>query len=108
MRLNIIKSKNATNYFVIKDYTTSEGKRTTAVFEKLGNQEQVELRFGSNDTINKIKEYIKSLKEKPIPIYKDPNKKIPINTIGKFNVGYLFLKDIYYSLHLDKMCNEIK
>lgn len=108
MRLHKVKSKNSTNYFIIKDYTTSEGKRTTTVFEKLGNQEQVEMRFGPIDTENNIKEYIKNLKEKPIPIYKDPNKRIEKNVRGKFNVGYLFLKDIYYSLNLKKMCNEIE
>lgn len=115
MRLNISKSKNAINYFIIKDYKTFDGKRTTNVYEKLGNQEQVEKRFGKENTIVEIKKYINSLneilsqgKELPVHLIKDPNKKIEKNMRRKFNVGYLFLKDIYYSLNLDKMCKEIK
>lgn len=115
MRLRIIKSKNSTQYAIIKDYTTSSGKRTTSIYENLGNQEKVELRFGKENTFIEIKKYINSLnedlkqgKELPINIIKDPNKKIEKNIRRKFNVGYLFLKDIYYSLNLDKMCKEIQ
>lgn len=108
MRIKVTKSKNKVHYSIIKDYTTSDGKRTTKVFENLGNQQQIEERFGFQNTLDKIKEYISSLDEKPLPLYKDPNKKIEKNVRRKFNVGYLFLKSIYYSLNLDKMCNEIK
>jgi len=115
MRLRIIKSKNSTQYAIIKDYTTSSGKRTTSIYENLGNQEKVELRFGKANTIIEIKKYINSLnedlkqgKELPVNLIKDPNKKIEKNIRRKFNVGYLFLKDIYYSLNLDKMCGEIQ
>ncbi len=62
MRLKTSKSKNATLYYVIKDYTNVNGKRSTKIFEKLGNQDQVKERFGKNDTINKIKEYLQILK----------------------------------------------
>ena len=45
MRLKISKSKNATLYYIIKDYTNINGKRSTIIFDKLGNQKQVEERF---------------------------------------------------------------
>ena len=61
MRLNIRKTNNYTYYSIIKDYTNIDGKRTTKIFEKLGNQHQVEERFGKIDTINEIKKYINSL-----------------------------------------------
>ncbi|MCI8330503.1 MAG: IS1634 family transposase [Bacilli bacterium] len=115
MRLRIIKSKNSTQYAIIKDYTTSSGKRTTSIYENLGNQEKVELRFGKDNTIIEITKYINSLNEDLkqgkavlVNLIKNPNKKIEKNIIRKFNVGYLFLKDIYYSLNLDKMCKEIQ
>lgn len=114
MRLRIIKSKNSIQYAIIKDYTTSSGKRTTTVYENLGNQEKAELRFGKENTIEEIKKYINSLNEElklghelPVNIIKDPNKKIEKNVRCKFNIGYLFLKDIYYSLNLNNMCNVI-
>ncbi len=114
MRLRIIKSKNSTQYAIIKDYTTSSGKRTTSIYENLGNQKKVELRFGEKNTIDEIKKYINSLndklkqdKELPVNIIKDPNKKIEKNVRCKFNIGYIFLKDIYYSLKLNIMCDAI-
>ena len=55
VRLNIRKLNNY-SYYSIKDYTDISGKRTTKIFEKLGNQEQVEKRFGEVNTIDKIKE----------------------------------------------------
>lgn len=114
MRLRTIKSKNSIQYAIIRDYITTSGKRTTSIYENLGNQEKVELRFGKENTIEEIKKYISSLnedlkqgKELPINITKDPNKKIEKNIRCKFNIGYLFLKDIYYSLKLNRMCETI-
>lgn len=114
MRLSITNSKNNKCYMIIKDYTTSDGKRTTKVYETLGNQSKIEERFGKIDTLNKVKDYInklnKDLKDnKELPVYHkfDPNKRIEKNIRRKFNIGYLFLKDIYYSLNLDKMCEHI-
>ena len=108
MRIKITNSKNKKHYSIIKDYVTSDGKRTTKVVENLGNQLQVEERFGKDNTLDKINEYINNLADKPISILKNPNKRIPKNIRAKFNVGYLFLKDIYYSLNLNIMCDEIK
>ena len=45
MRLNVRKINNYSYYSIIKDYTTLSGKRTTKIFEKLGNQQQVEERI---------------------------------------------------------------
>ena len=61
MRLKITKSKNNLHYSIIKDYTPINGKRTTKVFENLGNQAKVESRFGKENTIFKIKQYVNKL-----------------------------------------------
>ena len=112
MRLNIRKINNYSYYSIIKDYTNINGKRTTKIFEKLGNQEQVEKRFGKIDTINKIKEYIDKLnnedKEELLKREYNPNKKISNNVKRKFNVGYLFLEKLYYQLKLNDICSEIQ
>jgi len=90
MRLKTSNSKNATLYYVITDYTNLNGKRTTRIFEKLGNQNQVEERFGKIDTINKIKEYINKLnnedKEELIKKEFNPNKRINPGIKRQFNV----------------------
>jgi len=112
MRLNIRKINNYSYYSIIKDYTNINGKRTTKIFEKLGNQEQVEKRFGKIDTINKIKEYIDKLnnedKEELLKREYNPNKRISNNVKRKFNVGYIFLEKLYYQLKLNKICDEIQ
>lgn len=108
MRLKITKSKFKKHYSIIKDYTNANGKRTTTIVENLGNDEQVQQRFGKNDTLTQINDYINSLEEKTIPIYRNPNKKIEKDLKNKFNVGYLFLQHIYYSLKLNVMCSEIE
>ncbi len=112
MRLKTSKSKNATLYYVIKDYTDIKGKRTTKIFEKLGNQEQVEERFGKEDTINKIKEYIDDLNnEDKDELFKreyNPNKRISPGIKRQFNVGYLFLQKLYNQLRINDICNSIQ
>ena len=111
MRLNIRKINDYSYYSIIKDYTNLNGKRTTKIFEKLGNQDQVEERFGKIDTINKIKDYINKLndedKEELIKREYNPNKRISSNVKREFNVGYLFLEKLYYLLKLDNICNSI-
>ena len=112
MRLNIRKLNDYCYYSIIKDYTNLNGKRTTKIFEKLGNQKQVEERFGKTDTINKIKEYIDELnnesKEEILRREFNPNKRISPGIKRKFNVGYLFLEKIYNQLRIKDICNSIQ
>lgn len=113
MRLNIRKINNYSYYSIIKDYTNLNGKRTTKIFEKLGNQKQIEERFGKQNTIDEIKKYIRNLnnEDKEEEIIKkefNPSKKIPMNLKKQFNVGYLFIKKLYNDLKLDEICNNIQ
>ena len=111
MRLNVRKINNYSYYSIIKDYTNINGKRTTKIFEKLGNQNQVEERFGKENTIDKIKEYINELntESKEIIIKKefDPNKRISHGIKRNFNVGYLFLEKLYNQLNFKNICDSI-
>ena len=112
MRLNIRKINDYSYYSIIKDYTNLNGKRTTKIFEKLGNQDQVEERFGKTDTLNKIKEYINELnnedKETLLRREFNPNKRISPGIKRQFNIGYLFLEKLYYQLKLNDICNSIQ
>ena len=112
MRLKITKSKNKVHYSIIKDFTNLSGKRTTKVFENLGNQLQIEERFGKEDTLNKLKEYVNFLnnedKEEIIKKEFNPNKRITNNTKRKYNVGYLFLEKLYNQLNIKNICNNIQ
>ncbi len=112
MRLNIRTLNGYSYYSIIKDYTNIKGKRTTKIFEKLGNQEQVEKRFGKTDTINKIKEYINELnnedKDDLLKREYNPNKRIAPGIKRQFNVGYLFLQKLYNQLKINDICNSIQ
>ena len=112
MRLNIRKIKDYKHYCIIKDYTTIDGKRTTKVFENHGNQEQVEKRFGKENTIEEIKKYINILniedKEDVIKKEFNPNKRISHGIKRQFNIGYLFLEKLYYQLNIDTICKDIQ
>ena len=44
MRLSKTSNKNNTTYFIIKDYTNLNGKRSTCVYEALGNDEKLKER----------------------------------------------------------------
>lgn len=111
MRLNIRKINNYSYYSIIKDYTKLNGKRSTKIFEKLGNQKQVEERFGKDNTINKIKEYINELnnesKEDLLKREYNPNKRISPGIKRNFNVGYLFLEKLYNQLKFKDICDSI-
>lgn len=112
MRLSYSKSKNSTLFYIIKDYTNLNGKRSTKIFEKLGNQQQIEERFGKEDTLYKINEYINVLnnedKEEIIKKEYNPNKRISKGIKRNFNVGYLFLKRIYNQLNIKDICEIIQ
>ena len=117
MRISYSKSKGKiNNYYVIDDYYRN-GKRTTKIIDKIGNSSKV-LQLASKENIDVdtwLNNYLINYKrEHGIPtefdkviIEKYSNKLIPMNVTNKFNVGYLFLKDIYYSLKLDKIVNSI-
>ena len=113
MRLSLVKSKNATQFYVIKSFRDSNGKNTSKIIEKLGNLEEVTKKANGQDPIQWAKEYIDILNEKEknesldIIAKFSPSTQIPKDVQNSYNGGYLFLQDIYYSLGLDKICNDI-
>lgn len=115
-RLRKTVSKNINYYSIIEDYYRN-GKRTTKTIITLGNDSKVsklaqEEGIDVDTWLNKcLNEYINikddSKNNEKVIIEKYSNKIIPKDKINKFNVGYLFLKDIYYSLKLDKIIKYI-
>ena len=113
MRLSLVKSKNAIQFYVIKSFRNSNGKNTSKIIEKLGNLEEVTKKANGQDPVQWAKEYINTLNEKEknesldIIAKFSPSTQIPKDVQNSYNGGYLFLQDIYYSLGLDKICNNI-
>ena len=114
MRIRKIKSKNSIHYAIIKDITTINGKRTTCVYENIGNMDKLKQRAGNLDPLEWLDNYVKELNLKnkketlPVIITKDPTRLIDKNCRYSFNVGYLFLECIYYKLGLNKIASKIE
>jgi len=112
MRIRKVKSKNTEHYAIIYD-TTINGKRTTKVYENLGTLDKIMLRTNGLDPFIWLNNYLKDLNSKvnedslPIFLRKNPNKEIQKNKQYTYNGGYLFLQDIYYSLKINNICDEI-
>ena len=41
MRLSLVKSRNTTQFYIIKSYRDENGKNTSKIVEKLGNEQEV-------------------------------------------------------------------
>lgn len=112
MRIKITKTKNSENFYVIKS-TYINKKHSTKIVEKLGNLNEVKIKAGNKDPYAWANEYAKELtikeKEGTRTIIKSysQNKLLNKNENNDFNIGYLFLQDIYYKLGLNNICNEI-
>lgn len=106
------KSKNAVHYSIVYNITIN-GKRTSKVYENIGNYNDLKMRAKDIDPETWLNNYVYELNNKikkeslPIVLKKMPNKKIELNKQQAFNGGYLFLQDIYYDLQINNICKDI-
>lgn len=112
--MRIMKGKSANpTYHVIRDIRR-EGKRSTEIVENLGNASSIREKYNVEDVDAWANEYIQALRNKEkeknhkvlIPFHTDVV--IPSNEQLSFNVGYLFLQQIYNLLGLSAICKKIK
>ena len=112
MKLTCSGSKNSPKYYIQKTVRIN-GKSTTKTIEKLGGLDELKQRFGEVEPITKAKDYVKKLtldeknERKNILIQYSPVTLIDKNIRCSCNIGYLFLRDIYYSIGIDKICQAI-
>ena len=112
MRIRTMKTKNTVQYAIIKDINKN-GKRTTCIYENLGTIDKFKQRAGDKEPLEWLQNYVNDLNKKhkeenlPVIIKKDPSKIIEKNIQTSFNVGYLFLQDIYYKLGINNICKDI-
>ena len=113
MRLSLIKSKNAIQFYVIESYRDINGKNTSRIIEKLGNKQEVIKKANGEDPVIWAKKYVDNLNKqenensRKVIIEKHQNIQIPKDTQNVFNCGYLFLEKIYYDLKLNNICKSI-
>lgn len=112
MKLTCAGSKNSPTYYIQKSIRI-DGKVTTKTVERLGSIDEIKLRSGDEDPIVWAKNYAKELTLEEKDLNKDilvkysPTSLIEKDVRNSCNVGYLFLKHIYYSLGIDKICSKI-
>lgn len=113
MRLNVVKSKNATSFYVIKTIYIDK-KEKTIIVEKLGTEKELREKLGDINLHEWAKERVAELnrlekegKEPNVIAEYSPSKLINKNSQRAFNGGYLFLQDIYYELGLHNICTNI-
>ena len=114
MRLNIVKSTNAEQLYIIKSFRKGN-KNTSRIVRKLGTMASL-LPEHDNDRDKVIawaKEEARLMTEAEenntlkVPIELSEGKQLSIGEQVSFNGGYLFLQKMFHELGLDKICNSI-
>lgn len=111
MRLNIVKSKNAQQFYVIESYRTADGKNTSKIIEKLGTYEK--LKELHEDPVAWAKEYVSELNRiaaesgQKITVDYYPAAQLCKDEANLFNGGYIFLQKIFSELNLRYICKKI-
>lgn len=112
MKVSISKSKNTTIYYLSKSVRVGN-KTTTKTVEKIGTYDEIKAKCGDMEPIEWAKQYAakrtaeeKSHKQDIIMRYSS-SALIDKYVRRSCNVGYLFLQDIYYSLGLNSICDDI-
>lgn len=106
MRIKKSISKNSVSYSVIENVRDINGNSTTRIVEALGNEKDISAKHPGVDPEKWARAYAKELTEQKkqknsVIIAKyNPQKIIDRDKQRAFNVGYLFLKSIYYKLGL--------
>lgn len=115
MRLNIVKSKNAEQLYIIKSYRKNDGKTSTRIMKKLGSIASLLPQFD-----NDHEKVIAWAKEQAAIMTREESEsamKVAIELSEavihdkgeqfRFNAGYLFLQKIYHQLDLNTICRSI-
>ena len=112
MKVSVSKSKNATIYYLSKSVRIN-GRVTTKTIEKIGSYDEIKKVCGDMEPLEWAKQYAakRSAEEKAskqdIVIKYSSSSRIRKDVCRSVNIGYLFLKDIYYDLRINSICTQI-
>lgn len=113
MRLKFNTTSKGKCYYIIRS-VYKNGKNTSETVEKLGYPDEIKEKYNCEDPYQWMNEHLQKMNEmeeveKKIEILVPFSQTTRIEP-GKtqcYNVGYLFLQQIYYQLKLDLICNRI-
>ncbi|WP_028308507.1 IS1634 family transposase [Desulfitibacter alkalitolerans] len=112
MRLQIVSSKNAASFYVVKSIYEN-GKRSSKVVEKLGTYADLHKKLNGEDPVEWANKYVEELNKKEkeekreVLVKYSPTKLIKKDEQRSFKGGYLFLQKIYHELGIHKICKKI-
>lgn len=106
-------TKKGTNLYIVKNFRDLSGKSTSKIIEKLGHLDDLQKTLGDIDVFEWAKARVDELTRKEeedcrtVMAPMSPTKQIKKDVRQSCNCGYLFLKQIYYRLGMDKICTAI-
>ena len=114
MILNIVKSKNAEQLYIIKSIR-KDGKATTRIMKKLGTMASLLPKFDNDrdKVITWAKDEAKKMTEAEeqgcmsVDVTFTEDSQLDLGKQSSFNIGYLFPEMVYHQLKLDKICRDI-
>ena len=113
MRLKYNQTSKGKCFYIIRSVYCN-GKNTSETYEKLGYLEDIRKEHHCPDPEKWIQEHLDELnaleqaeKSCKVLIPYDTRALIPKGAAQSFNVGYLFLQQIYHELCLDLICSHI-
>lgn len=116
MRVTTTKSKTDESFYINYAFINEKGKSTSRIYKKLGKLSELSKKLNTDrdGVMAWAREQARIETEKykkeneSVSIALNPNIPIKKDQQSTFNCGYLFLQSIYYSLHLDNICRNIK
>lgn len=112
MKVSVSKSKNTIIYYLSKSVRV-DGRVTTKTIERIGSYDEIKKICGDMEPLEWAKQYAakrsaeEKASKKDIIIKYSSSSRIEKDVCRSVNIGYLFLKDIYYDLGIDRICTEI-
>jgi Transposase len=112
MKVQISRSKNSESLYIAQSIRIGK-KTTTKNYKKLGTIEEVRVLAGDMDPYEWAKQQaayyteLENQNKKQIELSLSNHTLVKKGSQRQYNVGYLFLKKLYYELHLDKLCKSI-
>lgn len=113
MRLTCNVTKSGKMYYVIRSIKR-DGKHSSEVVERLGTEDEVAQKYKCADPLAWMKEHVKELtaaaqqtSQKKVLVSLATDAILPLGSRNSFNIGYLFLQQVYYRLGLPSICHQI-
>ena len=103
-------TKSGLAYYIIRD-VTKNGKRSTETLKDLGTEDEIKEKYHCDDVKAWANEQAQQMNEddggRKVLVPYTPSRQIRMNETNAYNIGYLFLQKIFYSLRIDLICNHI-